>query len=121
MSDDELNRLFAEKVAGWAPKATNPNDPILGPLKSVYCAPGPGWKTGIPDFCASADAVLPFLQKHEWWEVCQDRSIEKTHPSCWCSIFYPHGEEYAAHIGTADTPAKAAVIALLRAKGVQLP
>lgn len=115
-TDDQLNAAFAEHVAGWRRLKRDGGNQLIGVSgpSSLYSV--------IPVFTASFDAVLPWLAKHDWWQIEQDRGIEKTHPPCWCSIFYHKdgAADYDTHVGQAHTPAKAAVLALLRARGLKV-
>jgi hypothetical protein len=68
MSDDldaltntELNQLFARQVCGFIVKAAPKKD--CGYWVRV---PGRQHWSGGPDFCADANAVLPWLEKHAW-------------------------------------------------------
>jgi hypothetical protein len=68
-TDDELNRAFAEKVAGWnyQPKclSTNPEDRTETPMWFVPARgdAGPGYEYALYGWTRSMDAVLPWLEK----------------------------------------------------------
>ncbi len=129
-TDAELNALFAEEVEGYRwlgvidTALDNPRPPTsyLLPPESVYVKDPPaGWITcqkptnrfkrqdtgSVPSYCASADAVMPWLE--QWSLVDAIRlPIGRWH------IGINPGEEMAS--GEAPTFARAAVIALIRAK-----
>jgi len=98
-TDAQLNAAFAEKVCGWR---RLPMDQI------VFEVPATGACGTPPDFVNSADAVLPWLMKYHW------------------EVFNYVGENRIAVYleeqwdGEAKTFPKAAVIALLRAHGVEV-
>lgn len=105
-TDEELNAAFAEHVA----EAFLPNDGLFG-----FAGP---WKfkgsrevlqgfDAIPRYTQSTDAVLPWLEKCPYWAV--DGGPNKP----WM-VLAGAGE------AEADTFPRAAVIALLRANGVQV-
>lgn len=123
-TDDQLDAAFAIEIVGYKMLRQEMFGTHFVPR---WCPPGTpdavnmlALDTKPPGFTRSFDAVLPWLEKHEWWEICQDRTIEKTHSPYWCSIFYDKGEEYDSHQGSADTAPLAAVIALLRADGHEI-
>ena len=109
--DDELNAAFAEKVAGlanisdWGAAGWHARDPKEGTRSPMRA---------IPDYVASTDAVLPWLEKHQWLS-------ERFEPG-------PHNHTYQVWLGESPwdksgggpTLAKAAVVALLRANGVDV-
>jgi len=64
MDDTELSLLFAKKIVGWRMRKTNPSDPILGPLKRVFCAPGVAYDMNMPSYATSLDATMPFLSMY---------------------------------------------------------
>lgn len=124
-TDDELNRAFAEYVAGWVrvPQEstegciawTNPNNPyaqnrVWFDGRQYSCH---GAHDGWPSFCTSADAVLPWLEKE----------------GCALNVYSHPGKGYYTIVLCAPTGdikssgktfARSAVIALLRAHGVEV-
>lgn len=117
-----LNAAMAEKVAGWrVERFMSISTPPTG------AGLPPGWRAGdppqpIPDFCHSADSVLPFLEKSGWrgtsnraGSTCA-ATVEVNHPEC-------DGRTFIAQISDlqSQTPfPHAAVIALLRSRGVEV-
>lgn len=118
-TDEELNELFAVEVAGWTYR-TFPD----GALPHVK-----HWQDAVQNtvslhtqgaFCASADAVLPYLDAFMW--VARN-TLD-------CGRFAEHLSVPAEnglhsvkvitdgieHVGVASTFARAAVLALIRAK-----
>ena len=105
-TDTELNALFVVKVAGW------PNAYIEG---------------DIPDFCNSADEVLPWLEK--WGTFTVEHKLQQA--AYWVQLwreFAGQGPESSCpeppHLAVeydaeAPTFAKSAVLALLRAHNVE--
>lgn len=123
-TDEQLNTAFAEKVAGWSMKKTNPKDPVLGEEGEVFCAPGDGWNMNIPTFTQSADTVLPWLEKPDWMWCRKSHTLKKHgdygYFEFWC--YGPTKHQIGYHC-CADEPGqfpRAAVIALLRAHGVEV-
>lgn len=103
LTDFELSEVFAKEVAGWR------NDPDEGWYDEN------GLSRPWPDFAASADAVLPFLEKLPsgceigWW------------PSvAWSVQFYVPsrhpGNCFKSECEAAGTLPRAACIALIAAK-----
>jgi hypothetical protein len=107
-TDDELNAAFAEHVVGFKPDPNNEGrwiPPGRHTLTVGY------WTEKPARFTHSADAVLPWLEKTRFdanfWKRWRIQII------CWET----HGENKFAE---ADTFPRAAVIALLRANGVEV-
>ncbi len=128
LTDAEKNACFAELVAGWKPDPFNNGQLVKSnyrPVKGQYST------AKVPDYLHSADAVLPWLETAYQQSCIADHSF-----SVEISWQPPHkrncpGYEWAydveifpAHAGvvngTASTLAEAAMIALLRAKGVEV-
>ena len=117
-TDAELDAAFAEKVAGW--KRTSRFD--FSSVETYYPwfvpaanGSGSGFELAVTRFTRSFDAVLPWLEKTGRWNVFRDVSgvyeIElEDNPmpddGCWFAF-------------NKSLP-RAAVIALLRAHGVQV-
>lgn len=106
-TDAELNAAFAEKVAGME---------IVG-LARMWIRSGSNGHAPIPHFTTSADAVLPWLEKTAW-DAAGGLNAEAvvrcdTRPQV-------HIREDKRFIAQAGTFPLAAVIALLRAHGVEV-
>ena len=117
-TDDELNRAFAEKVAGYYVKEEFPGTdfPFTAwqgdrPLSHHRWASAKGPLEHINSFIESANCVLPFLYKRHW-EVQQTSSASRPIRVVLDELHGPYGES--------NTFPRAAVIALLRANGVQV-
>lgn len=112
-TDDTLSSVFAEKVAGWSINPANgccyhsEKEWRLSPL----CG---GWPK--PAFTRSADAVLPWLEKHTW-RGCSYRSPSGSHFNAQVEIVVNYDKQLSA---SDKSFAHAAVIALLRAHGVEV-
>ncbi len=117
-TDDELNAAFAEKVAGWRAKGTE----CVLLYENGHCREidKSGKWTGlgrpIESFTKSADAVLPWLEKHTW-RGCSYSTIDGAHRSATVEIVGRNLELITIH---SDTLPRAAVIALLRAHGIEV-
>ena len=115
LDDAELSGLFAEKVARLKSICIKA---IVNPRIEhyTYSAPtkdNPYLRLPLPSFATSADAVLPWLEKHTWRG---------------CSYCSPHGDHRAATVEVfcerdssmitvqSTTLPRAACIALIRAK-----
>jgi hypothetical protein len=111
-TDDELNALFAEHVAGTHEPIDCFVDTFWG--KPIYSLKDK--QTGEVSrhwiFATDANAVLPWLDKMGRWECGYGR-----HTGGY-SIYFPR--EPVGEPGEADTFPRAAVIALLRAKGIEV-
>ncbi len=131
MSDVELNKLFGAEICGYEPGwsgtgISKVSDGVRwienGRYRFIY-------HHQIPDYCTDANAVLPWLVKHHWRGHSNGASGGETP--------YPHFSIKVTEIPTEDRPdrfgnehlghcfegislvrsfARAAVIALLRAK-----
>lgn len=114
-TDAELNAAFAEKVAGYF------SNPIFKPQHS-WCRKSP---TGdiivlnglgaLPDFTTSADAVLPWLEKELLWNT---QGVPGKRYITQVMIEGPPPMGYVE--GRDKSFSKSAVIALLRAHGVEV-
>lgn len=133
-TDDELSAAVAEHVDGWR---------YIGLASTVGCDPRM-WAKGTPwqadyvtmrqdqfNYATSADAVLPLLERAYRKSSVADHSfcVEMTWlPShqrncsgyewAYCVQIFPSHE--GIKCGTANTLARAACIALLRANGVEV-
>jgi hypothetical protein len=103
-TDAEKNACFAEHIAGWGK---------FGDMEYISkMAPGLKWETlhvhdKLPDWIHNANAVLPWLEKHEWWKTSDHLLWISDGPGD--TIYVPY-----------TTFPEAAMIALLRAKGVEV-
>lgn len=117
-TDDELNIAFAKNVCGWYQD--------ISLEKEMFWA-SRGWATTrkLPAFTTSADAVLPWLDRHYSWH------IEKAIKGYRCVIADEQwwlGSDALVRVdtdtwqyeGRADNAARACAIALLRANGVEI-
>lgn len=102
-TDQELNEAFATQVCGWWKSESNAGERMWN---------SEGWSTSrdLPNFTQSADAVLPFLGLD--WMVNADRKG-------FVGVQYMAATD-KTHYAQADTFPRAAVIALLRANGVEV-
>lgn len=110
-TDDQLDAAFAERVAGleWMEGEAEPGyDWIRGWHKDGEVIPD------CPDFTTSADAVLPWLEK------CADSILPLGGPIVIMQIEAKWHVRIGEHRATHVIFAKAAVIALLRANGVEV-
>ena len=114
LDDAELSGLFAEEVARikniFVKALVNPR--IEHYTYSAPTGDNPHLRLPVPSFATSADAVLPWLEKHGGW----------------CHVYAPFSVSRGVHYivlllndgkclnGTAPTFARAACIALIRAK-----
>lgn len=106
LRDDTLSEIFAVEVAGWELVADFENRKM--------------WKTpqgliwgGATSFATSADAVLPWLEKHGYAKAQLVSGSDQ--PMLWY-ISYPVKSGWDEVHGKAPTFARAACIALIRAK-----
>lgn len=134
--DDELDAAFAEHVAGWKWEDWN----MCGEKRMLLIGPGLSWEDRHPEYTKSADAVLPWLEKCKdrgWWVQVKDHTngiecgrrdwlvIISDYDDC-CDPYAGEpgyaesGKPLMYREGAAPVFAKAAVIALLRAHGVEV-
>ena len=100
-NDNELNALFAEHVAKWR-------------------QPGIGMCFDRPDWTEDANAVLPWLEKASPVAICYAPPNEPYPLGRWEIAIKADGKHLLDCLSRADTFPRAAVIALLRAKGVEV-
>lgn len=103
-TDRELEELFVREIAAW-----HNGDEKNGEYRGYqYDAKGNITQLGlhVPCFCSSADAVMPWLERWRYADLEWNRITES-----W-QVSLQRGE----FVGRADTFARAAVIALIRAK-----
>lgn len=109
MTDAELNALFATHVAGYHREPSMEFDSDdWHDSNGVYVCSVDGF-----DPVHDASAVLPWLEKHSVLATYQRQST----PPAW-QVIVTTG--YPAFEATADTFPRACVLALLRAKGVDV-
>ncbi len=116
-TDDQLNAAFAEKVAGWVNQGRAKGVPALEhrwvlPDRSIrsfgkLCPP--------MNFTSSADAVLPWLEKFTW-RGCSYRAGDHYFAEAEITL---NGAKQISVVSRKSL-ADAAVIALLRSKGVEI-
>lgn len=107
-TDDELNRAFAEHVAG------------MTQCESLVDVDEKRWCGKPPTFTEYADAVLPWLEKWDCRTLSAWRGTEWTCFVCTEEESFPEWEGVVGFDGSAANPAKAVVICLLRANGVEI-
>ncbi len=108
LPDAALNELFSVEVAGWH-RGNEVRDKTE--YRGYWYSDGPGVEhigTFAPPFCTDATAVLPWLAKSHSWQSLYDQGEMREYT---VDVWAPnHGNAAAA------TFARAAVIALIRAK-----
>lgn len=129
-TDDELNAAFAEKVAGWiAPTSESPyteSSSVGCPQVNLdfYWKDNRGLCCDGPRFTTSADAVLPWLEKwHDADAQNRDVRICRRLAGDWLVTLRTRTNPWEQWVDQweedGDFP-RAAVIALLRANGVEV-
>ena len=115
-TDDQLNAAFAEKVAGWKRLDCDLWDVGLD-ISSPWCRKRSDgiWISNRTAWTESADAVLPWLEKHRVAPIAEYRPTVRAPAFTGWEIMLEHGCN-----GRASTFPRAAVIALLRANGVEV-
>lgn len=122
-TDSELNRVFAEKVCGY----NITHDVISGfteiegrTMNPIYFNIGEKWSIAASgfNFVEDANAVLPWLEKMTEYELFHDsRALDHY----MCEVYWAKEGESVIHCFAMDSSfARAAVIALLRAHGVEV-
>jgi hypothetical protein len=107
MTAADLNRLFAERVAGWK---RNPKAPLLWKIPSGARGFEP------PDYLHDPDAVIAELEKHllgyglDYSIGCREYTV----------ALYGDGKTIKCSKGVAPTFCEAAMKAMLKAKGVEV-
>ena len=141
-TDDELNAAFAEKVAGWRCfkeqrgdyalcvcyeaheqdpfKHWNPKEEALrmarySPVSCIEAVKIGFFGRSLPKFTRSFDAVLPWLEKMASVEICQMYS-GGVRTSWAVDVSVKYAIECAQH----PFLPRAAVVALLRAHGIEV-
>lgn len=108
-TDAELNAAFAEHVCGWKR--------LQKTTQIVFEVPATGARGTPPGFTTSADAVLPWLEKAKLWNT-QGVSAEVCRKTRYITQVMDYERNY--HEDRDESFAKSAVIALLRAHGVEI-
>jgi hypothetical protein len=108
-TDDQLNAAFAEKVAGWL-RAERMGKEVLYDPEGGHVLIGD--TRCMPSFTTSADAVLPWLAKTGRWQCDYGRPHALGY-----RIYFPQNSDGEA---ASESFARTAVIALLRAHGVEV-
>lgn len=109
-TDHELDIAFAEKVAGWyVTRKIASLDKICFPSKKAFFEQPLCGTCPLPHFTQSADIVLPWLERQEIWisQKTKHNHYTVTVENGWC------GQDKTSF-------ARAAVIALLRAHGMEI-
>lgn len=112
-TDDQLNAAFAQHVAGWFPIEPKHSKGSLMMVDEWWDAKG--YPVGAPRFVTSVDAVTPWLEKAGRWSAI--RGADGLYEINLDDIPMPETGVYWAI--DASLP-RAAVIALLRAHGVEV-
>jgi hypothetical protein len=109
LSDSDLTMAFAGEIAGW----TKLRKTVLGagaperdPSPYGY-PPGRNYECAVTPFATSADAVLPYLEKHPRW-FCDNKA--ENYAVCVVSM-----DGARDHYGRDSAFARASCICLLRA------
>jgi hypothetical protein len=118
-TDDELNAAFAEKVAGWKLNAAGPS--AFGTNLNPYWEDEKGRSQfDGPWFAYSADAVLPWLEKLGSSWHCSHVKEEARGDYFEFYLGYIKDGKYPVFVVHESSFPRAAVIALLRAHGVEI-
>ena len=127
-TDAEKNACFAEQVVGWQRQKcenfhfTYTNGLIVGrrhlpePEDGWLTPNGYNWPLGCaPDYLHSADAILPWLEQSQFqWDIFAVRNrVDNT-------LYWRVGVFNTKYYAYASNLPEAAMIALLRAKGVEV-
>lgn len=117
-TDDQLNAAFAEKVAGWINQGKAKGVPALN---NRWVLPDRSLVEGPLQFMRSADAVLPWLSKQILWDAQDCAAQSQLNFRCWIRILTKAAGERSEYAEAREaTFPRAAVIALLRAHGVEV-
>ena len=123
-TDAQLNEAFAVHVAGWTWNEFKPSG--FGPVIQGYWNGADGYYVcNKANFVNSADAVLPWLEKKQVWEAIFNNNPYTGSVGTSVLVADSFTEDLKEPSGrsgwvSAKTFAKAAVIALLRAHGVEI-
>lgn len=117
LTDAQLSEVFAVEVAGWK-RGDVRWPPGEADETAGWIPPGEKSPRGYPccpSFATSADAVLPFVHKAGWAE-CLQWDMENGKPTAFRWRVRVVGRRGGYIEGEAPTFARAACIALIRAK-----
>ena len=112
LTDRELSEVFAVEVAGW--EIAHFNHPTYGRIGykvQEELQDDVGWE--FPGFATSADAVLPFLERMCFFTAGREPHLDG---KPWYVAVAATEEEGQLNSGLAPTFARAACIALIKAK-----
>lgn len=115
-TDEQLNKAFAEKVAGWSPAITDKSCCYDGDGNHCY------W-SDVPPFTQSADAVLPWLEKFDTeinYPCWRDIKGKPNHRVKFWHVSITNPDGSSERNANAQSFPRAAAIALLRAHGVEV-
>ena len=118
-TDDELNAAFAEKVAGWTRFFSENLGAALFHPPGLPDAANVNKRFEVPRFTQSADTVLPWLEK---WRDGNTLFIAGTSifgERAWGVDLIDNSQNFRQFVKDPSLP-RAAVIALLRAHGVEV-
>lgn len=111
MTNEELDRLVAEKVAGWLYlEAAHKFDDGTVCRIDAWCDPS-GRFGDLPRYSTDASAALPLLQRHDDWDARRRNSSRIR-----VTVYRP-SEEFE---GEDESFARAACLALLKSHGVEV-
>lgn len=109
-TDDEINALVAEHVAGWTDFYEEDHGSVG--LVKLGVNPASGNDEYVTDFVNDSNAVLRLLDKCERGWHASNAEAQSIHGRFMVS--------FDGHVGRADTFPRAACLALLRAKGIEV-
>lgn len=125
-TDDELSAAVAEHVAGWKRIPADEN------WKEIWEGPDGQLELDGPWFATSADAVLPLLTAHtkrtneqrggegDTWRIYAPADETDTWTVCPVWMHHDGAIEETGDAGHDKSLPRAACIALLRAKGIEV-
>lgn len=104
-SDAELNKIFAEEVAGWVNVRPYIRTRTHDGLRILKGHPDrQSTERRVPDFATDANAVLPWLEKWRYSDIYWNR----------ITMLWQVRLQNGDHEASASTLARAAAIALIR-------
>ena len=121
-TDAQLEAMCAQHVAGWTDvQPCGYRDPLTRSMWYVVSgiAPGENMRLAPPRYCSDPAAVIELLEK---WTVSDKtfRSFDVTYASKGNYVVFLLGQIGGPYSAQAPTFAKAGVLALLRARGVEV-
>jgi len=105
LSDAELNEIFAVEVAALE------NIHWIDHVR-VYGGEYPN-VSSVPNFCSSADAVLPFLEKFDWVDISREH---EDLPNQWTVAISKQRDRGQLYHAAHRLLSRAAALALIKAK-----